>query len=174
MHIITSLINPTLCFEVPDAHPHQPEWGRPAESHNFPSSAEASVYLGTLDERDQARAMISEDGCTVTLAAEYSRAVKPVPPPTPMEYEARLEQLFQSIATAWGYWTVDRLATYANTKNPQWKAEYEVFFDWRDACIAKGYQIQNDLINTPAELRKLPTLEEFIAQMPATPAQPKL
>lgn len=77
-HIITNLRNPNLCFECPDDHPHQPEWGLPEETRTFPSAAEAAVYLGTLDPRNAERATLSEDGCTVTLAAEYSRVPKTV------------------------------------------------------------------------------------------------
>ena len=69
-----------------------------------------------------------------------------------------------TVATSWGYDSIVSAASYANSTNPQFKAEAEALIAWRDNLWGTAYTI---------EAGKLPkTVEDFLALLPEAPAKP--
>lgn len=56
------------------------------------------------------------------------------------------------------------LASYTSSTNPQWAAEAQAFVAWRDAVWAYSY---SELAKVQAGLREQPTVDEFLAELPA-------
>lgn len=97
-----------------------------------------------------------------------ARAVEDAPPPpkTPeqivAEYTAALDRHIDSVAKAKGYdnrVTASLRAAYAGP----WQAEGAAFAAWMDACYLQG---QAAMAAVMAGQRPLPTVEEFLAELP--------
>jgi methyl coenzyme M reductase gamma subunit len=98
--------------------------------------------------------------------------VPPLPPmPTKGQYAAAIEDLIHSAATAKGYVSGDRLATYVSSTDSQWAAEAAAFIAWRDAVWRYAL---SELDKVQSGLRAQPTIEHLVAELPSIewPAAP--
>lgn len=93
------------------------------------------------------------------------------PPPEPPTPEQVIEQFRVAIqahvdATAQSrrYDNGISLASYVNSTVPQWAAEATAFVAWRDAVWAYSYAELDKVLN---EEREQPTVEDFLAELPA-------
>lgn len=89
---------------------------------------------------------------------------KPTKEQTIVVYEAAAQSNLDSVAQSWGYSSMVAAASYANSTNPQYKADADALIAWRDSYWAKAYQV---------EAGTLPkTAAEFVALLPEAPTQP--
>lgn len=84
-------------------------------------------------------------------------------PPTVEEYRAAIQDMLDDAARAKLYDNGLSLSTYVNSTNAQWAAEAAAFVAWRDAVWAYAY---TELAKVEAELRSIPTVEDFLAELP--------
>jgi hypothetical protein len=75
-----------------------------------------------------------------------------------------IQTLLDNTAVTHGYDSIISLCSYANSSNAKWKAEGLYGCSYRDACWAKGQEIESAVI---ARTIPLPTVAEVMAQMPA-------
>ena len=68
------------------------------------------------------------------------------------------------IAKEWGYNSMLSAVSYANSTNPQFKADAEALIEWRDNLWDKAYTIEAGTL--PA------TADAFVALLPAAPSKP--
>lgn len=98
----------------------------------------------------------------------YPKAVNP-PPPTRDEtiatYNQAAQQNLDAVAKSWGYSSIVSAASYANSTNPQYKADAEALITWRDETWEQAYTIE-------AGATLPPNVESFLAMLPAAPAKP--
>lgn len=85
------------------------------------------------------------------------------PAPTVAEYEAAIQDLIDTTARGKMYADGVSMASYVNSTNPAWAAEASAFVSWRDAVWAYAY---TELAKVEAEARSIPTVEEFLAELP--------
>lgn len=88
----------------------------------------------------------------------------PPEPPTVAEYQAAIEAYVDATAVARQYRDAISLASYANSTVPGWATEAGIFVAWRDAVWQYAYG-QLELVQ--AGSRDVPTVAEFIAELPA-------
>lgn len=84
-------------------------------------------------------------------------------------YDNATEKLLNDRAAGWGYVSMSRATTYAQSTNPVWAAEAAALIAHRDAVWLAGYAIAQDVI---AGNRTVPTLAEYLAELPAAPVRP--
>lgn len=96
-----------------------------------------------------------------------------IPAPPPPDLEGTLAAINRAIQTkldagayAWGYNGLVTAATYVTSANPQFSADAAALIQWRDDVW--DWAIPKFADVTPGE-----TPEEFMADMPPQPAQPK-
>ena len=77
-----------------------------------------------------------------------------------------LQQNLDAVATQWGYSNIVAAASYANSTNPQFKADAEALIAWRDASWAKAFEIEAGTLPT--------SVEKFMAKLPKAPTQPTI
>lgn len=83
---------------------------------------------------------------------------------TIQEYENAAQKNLDFVAQSWGYDSLVAAASYANSTNPQFKAEAEALIAWRDNLWDTAYTI---------EAGKLPkTVGDFLALLSAAPTKP--
>lgn len=94
----------------------------------------------------------------------YTPPPPPEPePPTVEDYRAAIQNMLDDAARAKLYDSGLSLSTYVNSTNPVWAAEAAAFVAWRDAVWAYAY---TELAKVEAELRPIPTVEEFLSELP--------
>ena len=80
------------------------------------------------------------------------------------QYNKAAQIALDKVAQDWGYSSLMMAASYANSTNPQFKAEAEALIAWRDSYWTAAYTV---------EAGKLPaTVEAFIALLPSAPNKP--
>ncbi len=82
------------------------------------------------------------------------------------QYNFFAQNHLDSVAKSWGYDSLMSAASYANSTNPQFKAEAEALISWRDAYWAEAYTIEAGTLPVNAA--------SFIAALPAAPSKPTL
>ena len=76
------------------------------------------------------------------------------------------QNFLDSAAKEWGYDSLVSAASYANSTNPQFKAEAEALIAWRDNLWAEAYTM---------ETGKMPTnVNDFVAALPVAPTKPAI
>ena len=80
------------------------------------------------------------------------------------QYESAAQSNLDAVAKSWGYDSLVSAVSYANSTNPQFKAEAEALIAWRDAYWAEAYTIESGTLPANAAA--------FIAELPATPIKP--
>lgn len=130
--------------------------------------AEDIIYPWHVIEGAQVIDAAVPEGFTVAgyLWDGHAVAPKPAPQPDPAAAAAALEDALDvhldAIAASWGYKDSTRLAGYAMSSVPQWKAEATTFIAFRDAFWTKARTLQQAW--APGD--PIPTLEGILAQMP--------
>jgi len=109
-------------------------------------------------------------GSVTITEAEVEAALRPGPAEVVNALTAAIQTHLDSVAQAWGYDNVYTAVTYAD--EPTVKAfadEGKALRAWRSRVWAAARQTLADVQSgkTP-----LPTIEEFIASLPAIPARP--
>jgi phytoene dehydrogenase-like protein len=84
-------------------------------------------------------------------------------------YDDATEKLLNERAASWGYTSMSRATTYYASTNAKWAAEAAALIAHRDEVWEAGQAIANDVI---AGLRAVPSLAEYIAELPALPTRP--
>lgn len=79
-------------------------------------------------------------------------------------FEETIEAHIEATATERGYAGSTRIATYVASTKPAWKAEAEAFLAWRDDIWEYAFA---ELASVQAGDRDEPTIEAFIAELPA-------
>lgn len=79
------------------------------------------------------------------------------------QYTAALDAHIEATAHADRWESRITCVARAGYPNP-WQAKGIAFGSWMDTCYALAYQILADVM---AQTRPIPTIEEFIAEMPA-------
>ena len=80
------------------------------------------------------------------------------------DYKTAVQANLDSVANSWGYDSLAIAASYANSTNPQFKAEAEALIAWRDNYWTEAYTIEAGTL--PA------TSDAFLALLPAAPTKP--
>lgn len=73
-----------------------------------------------------------------------------------------IDELLNEKAQSKQYGSAVSISTYANSTNPQWKAEAETFIAWRDAVFAYAINIQTEV----EQGSPIPSLDEFKDGLP--------
>jgi hypothetical protein len=78
-------------------------------------------------------------------------------------YKAAFDAHLDTVAQQRQYDNRLTIVAYLSSTNPAWAAEAEAFIAWRDACLAKMFELQ-----AAAEVGqgRSPTIDEFIMAMP--------
>ncbi len=84
-------------------------------------------------------------------------------------YDDATEQLLNERAGAWGYASMARATTYAQSTVPKFAAEAAALIAHRDEVWLAAFDI---LEAVETDQRPLPTLEEYLAELPAAPVRP--
>ena len=79
-------------------------------------------------------------------------------------YEQAAQANLDAIAQSWGYNNMNTAVTYANSTNPQFKADAETLIPWRDNYWLEAYTIEAGTL--PA------TAEDFVGILPVAPIKP--
>lgn len=79
------------------------------------------------------------------------------------EYQAAIEAHVDAVARAKGYSSAVSCASYVNSANTVWQAEAEAFIAWRDATWVYAFA---ELASVQSGNRAVPTVDEFIAELP--------
>ena len=92
--------------------------------------------------------------------------VDPAPDPTSTveTFRRAIQNLLDRTAQTRRYDSGTTISTYVNSTNPVWAAEAEAFVAWRDAVWAYAYA---ELEKVESELRPIPSVEDFLAELPA-------
>jgi len=90
---------------------------------------------------------------------------EPAPtPPTVDDYRAAIQNMLDAAAQERRYDSGTTVSTYVNSTIPAWAAEAQAFVAWRDAVWAYAY---TELEQVETGQRPMPSVEEFIAELPA-------
>lgn len=79
-------------------------------------------------------------------------------------YEFAAQENLDAVAKSWGYDSLVSAVSYANSTNPQFKAEAEALIEWRDKLWAEAYTIEAGTLPV--------TADAFLAMLPAAPTKP--
>jgi len=86
-------------------------------------------------------------------------------PASPVEaFRIAIQSLLDVTAQTRHYDSGTTISTYVNSTNPVWAAEAQAFVAWRDAVWAYAYA---ELEKVEGELRPIPAIEDFLAELPA-------
>ena len=97
------------------------------------------------------------------IEAGYVREELQERQPTVKDYDHALERHIKDTRIARGYTTREPSSScYLHSPNPRWKQDALDWIDFINAVMTYGLQIQNDY----AEGKPVPTLDEFIANLP--------
>lgn len=80
------------------------------------------------------------------------------------EYQAAIEAHVDAVARERGYSSAVSCASYVSSTNAIWQEEAEAFIAWRDAAWAYAFA---ELASVQAGNRAVPTIADFIAELPA-------
>ena len=82
---------------------------------------------------------------------------------TVKDYDRALERHIKDTRIARGYTTREPSSScYLHSPNPRWKQDALDWIDFINAVMTYGLQVQNDYV----EGKPIPTLDEFIANLP--------
>ncbi len=73
-----------------------------------------------------------------------------------------IDHLLDTTAQSKQYGSAVACASYANSTNPQWKAEADAFISWRDQVFAYAINIQTEVMGGAP----IPTFEDFVSGLP--------
>jgi hypothetical protein len=80
-------------------------------------------------------------------------------------YNQAAQQNLDAVAESWEYSSIVSAVSYANSTNPQYKADAEALIAWRDETWKQAYTIEAGAT--------LPlNVESFLAMLPAEPVKP--
>jgi hypothetical protein len=79
------------------------------------------------------------------------------------DYTTAMEAYMDAKAQERGYDTRYTASLRVNSTVEEFRLEGQAFMDWMDNCYAKGYGV---LAEVQGGIRPLPTIEEFIAELP--------
>ncbi len=85
-------------------------------------------------------------------------------PPTVDDYRFAIQNMLDQAAQSRRYDSGTTISTYVNSTIPAWAAEAQAFVAWRDAVWAYAY---TELDKVMLGEREQPTVEEFLAELPA-------
>lgn len=96
----------------------------------------------------------------------YELADAPAPTPEQVieQFRVAIQAHVDATAQSRRYDNGISLASYVNSTVPQWAAEATAFVAWRDAVWAYSYAELDKVLN---EEREQPTVEDFLAELPA-------
>lgn len=147
-----------------------PDWiaTTPIEGGVEITAEQYSAALAVLTDPDDKR-IISTDGGVFALVDPPEPGPEPEPePPTPEQIIASFRLAIQShvdaVAQSRNYDSGTSLAGYVASTNPAWAAEAQAFVAWRDAVWVYAY---TELDKVTGGQREAPTVEDFIAELPA-------
>ena len=132
----------------------------------YPAPGDATEYY-TADTKEQAVAHFG--------LAPYTR-----PEPTPEEPQVSLDEVSKPYLTAMdnmlteaahgaGYDSVLSCISYVTSSNTTRAAQAVAMRDWRDACYDAATRLQEQYAAAATSGGELPTVEEFLAMLPAKP-----
>jgi hypothetical protein len=78
-------------------------------------------------------------------------------------YKAAFDAHLDTVAQQHQYDNRLTIVAYLSSTNPAWAAEAEAFIGWRDACLAKMFEL---LAAVEAGQIQPPTIDQFISAMP--------
>lgn len=87
-----------------------------------------------------------------------------VPPPSPSDYAAAIENHIEQTAREKAYSGAISLASYVGSNVPQWQAEALAFVGWRDAVWVHA---NTQMALVQAAQRTQPSIAELIAELPS-------
>ena len=93
----------------------------------------------------------------------YSLVEAPESAPPLETFRRAIQSMLDHAAQTRRYDNGTTISTYTNSTNAAWAAEAEAFVVWRDAVWAYAY---TELAKVEAELRPVPTVEGFLAELP--------
>lgn len=112
-----------------------------------------------------------EDGNAVVIdqpgdpaAAGLSSVAPPPPPPTLDDYRYAIQAHVDATAQERQYDSGVTCASYVNSTVTTWAAEAAAFVSWRDAVWAYAFA---ELAKVEANERPQPTVDDFLAELPA-------
>jgi len=79
-------------------------------------------------------------------------------------YESAAQKNLDTVAKSWGYDSILSAVSYANSTNPQYKADAAAMIEWRDAYWAEAYNIEAGTLPASADA--------FVSLLPPAPARP--
>lgn len=82
------------------------------------------------------------------------------------QFRAAIQSHVDETARSRRYDSGNSLASYVASTNPTWAAEAAAFVAWRDAVWAYAYAELDKVTAVPPQ-REVPTVETFIAELPA-------
>lgn len=95
---------------------------------------------------------------------ELDDAPAPAPQQVIEQFRVAIQAHVDATAQSRRYDNGVSLASYVNSTVPQWAAEATAFVAWRDAVWAYSYAELDKVLN---EEREQPTVEDFLAELPA-------
>jgi len=122
------------------------------------------------DEQWQSLLLGQANGQAISVDKKGNPVLIDIPDPTGNDLivacEMSAQGLLDTTAKAWGYDSLVAAASYANSTNPQFKAEAEALIAWRDNLWAEAYTM---------ETGKMPTnVNDFVAALPVAPTKPAI
>lgn len=121
-------------------------------------------------ERNQSGDIIALYGSMQAYAQEYLEDDDPAviaflnPPEKKLrEFQSAIELHVDNVAASKSYANALSLAGYATSTVPQWQAETIAFVAWRDQVWVYSFTELSKFQNGE---REIPTIEEFIAELP--------
>jgi hypothetical protein len=90
--------------------------------------------------------------------------IRPAPAPTASDFQAAIQAHVDAVAVSKLYNDGNAMASYANSTVEQWADEARAFIAWRDEVWTYAY---GELDKVMAGLRGIPTLDEFVAELPS-------
>lgn len=105
--------------------------------------------------------MWTPDPATIITAAQKAEAARAA---TVSTFQAAIQAHVDATAKARNYSDGNSLAGYVNSTVVKWSAEAVAFVAWRDAVWVYSYA---ELDKALGGQRPIPTVEDFIAELPA-------
>ena len=135
----------------------------------------AAVYPAPGDTTEYYTADTREEAVEHFGLVPYTR-----PEPTPEEPQVSLEEVsrpylsaldnrLEETARALGYDSVLSCISYVTSSNSTRAAQAVAMRDWRDACYDAATRLQEQYAAAATSGGELPTVEEFLAMLPAKP-----
>ena len=135
----------------------------------------AAVYPAPGDQTEYYTAETQEQAVAHFGLTPYTR-----PQPQPEEpqvslaevsrpYLAAMDNMLAEAARGAGYDSVLSCISYVTSSNPTRAAQAVAMRDWRDACYDAATRLQEQYAAAATSGGELPTVEEFLAMLPAKP-----